>query len=153
MGKQYFQGYCSCVVTLFIFRHLKHCFWNTQIPNLEFESQGFLENQVFRPTEQAETNICSMKYQNINFKIRLTLFGWKENILPIEHIVHRFTYYHGSDSCNDIYSIKTFMVAIVVIRLIPIKLILTLQLTRRLMANAIKISIFCWGTLPYGEGA
>ena len=29
-----------------------------EIPNLEFESHGFLENQVFLPTEQAGTNIC-----------------------------------------------------------------------------------------------
>ena len=29
-----------------------------EIPNLEFESHGFLENHVFLPTEQAETNIC-----------------------------------------------------------------------------------------------
>ena len=26
-----------------------------EIPNLEFESHGFLENQVYLPTEQAET--------------------------------------------------------------------------------------------------
>ena len=29
-----------------------------EIPNLEFESHGFLENQVFRQTEQAGTNTC-----------------------------------------------------------------------------------------------
>ena len=29
-----------------------------EIPNLEFENQGFLENQDFLPTEQAGTNIC-----------------------------------------------------------------------------------------------
>ena len=29
-----------------------------EIPNLEFENHGFLENQVFLPTEQAGTNIC-----------------------------------------------------------------------------------------------
>ena len=28
-----------------------------------------------------------MIYQDINFKICLSLFGWKENILPKEHIV------------------------------------------------------------------
>ena len=28
-----------------------------------------------------------MIYQDANFKIRLSLFGWKENILPEEHIV------------------------------------------------------------------
>ena len=29
-----------------------------------------------------------MKYQEIDFKICLSLFGWKGNILPKEHIVH-----------------------------------------------------------------
>ena len=29
-----------------------------EIPNLEFESHGFLQNHVYLPTEQAETNIC-----------------------------------------------------------------------------------------------
>ena len=29
-----------------------------KIPNLEFESLGFLEIQVFLPTKQAGTNIC-----------------------------------------------------------------------------------------------
>ena len=28
-----------------------------EIPNLEFENHGFLENQVFLPTEQAGTNL------------------------------------------------------------------------------------------------
>ena len=58
-----------------------------EIPNLEFESHSFLENQVFLPTEQGGTNICWMIYQYINFKVCLSLFGWKENILPKEHIV------------------------------------------------------------------
>ena len=58
-----------------------------EIPNLEFESHCFLENQVFLPAEQAGTNICGMIYQGINFKICLSLFGWRENILPKEHIV------------------------------------------------------------------
>ena len=59
-----------------------------EIPNLEFENHGFLENQVFLPTEQAGTNICWMIYQDTNFKICLSLFGWKENILPKLHILH-----------------------------------------------------------------
>ena len=59
-----------------------------EIPNLEFESHGFLENQVFLPTEQAGTNICWMIYHDINFKICLSLFGWKENILPKQRIVY-----------------------------------------------------------------
>ena len=29
-----------------------------EIPNLEFENHGFLENQVLLLTEQAGTNIC-----------------------------------------------------------------------------------------------
>ena len=29
-----------------------------EIPDLEFENHGFLEDQVFLPTEQAGTNIC-----------------------------------------------------------------------------------------------
>ena len=32
-----------------------------------------------------------MIYQDINFKIRLSLFGWKENILPKMHIVQWIT--------------------------------------------------------------
>ena len=59
-----------------------------EIPNLEFESHSLLENQVFLPTEQVWTNICWMINQDINFKICLSLFGWKETILPKEHIVH-----------------------------------------------------------------
>ena len=59
-----------------------------EIADLEFENHGFLKNHVFLPTEQAGTNICSMVYQDINFKICLSLFGWKENILPKQHIVH-----------------------------------------------------------------
>ena len=58
-----------------------------EIADLEFENHGFLKNHVFLPTEQAGTNICSMVYQDINFKICLSLFGWKENILPNVHIV------------------------------------------------------------------
>ena len=53
------------LVWLFIFRHQKIIFGtlkisqnDQEIQNLEFESPGFLENQVFLPTEQAGTNIC-----------------------------------------------------------------------------------------------
>ena len=70
-----------------IFRALKIGKNNPEIANLEFENHGFLKNHVFLPTEQAGTNICSMVYQDINFKICLSLFGWKENILPKQHIV------------------------------------------------------------------
>ena len=59
-----------------------------EIPNLEFESHGFLENHVYLPTEQAETNICWIIYQDPTFEICLSLFSWKENILPKMHIVH-----------------------------------------------------------------
>ena len=59
-----------------------------EIANLEFESHGFLENHVCLPTGQAETNICLMVYQDINFRICLSLFTWKELKLHKEHIVH-----------------------------------------------------------------
>ena len=36
---------------------------------------------VFLPTEQAETNICWIIYQDATFEICLSLFGWKVNIL------------------------------------------------------------------------
>ena len=58
------------------------------IPNLEFESQGFLQNHVYLPTKQAETNICWIIYQDATFEICLSLFGWRENILPKMYIVH-----------------------------------------------------------------
>ena len=104
MGKQYFWGYFSYVLlgrklgSLFgfqfsgtrkiIFGTLKIGQNDPEIPNLEFESHGFLENHVFLPTEQAKTNICWIIYQGANFKICLSLFSWKENILPKLHIVH-----------------------------------------------------------------
>ena len=76
------------LVSLFHFPALKHIFGtlkisqnDLEIPNLEFESHGFLENQVYLPTEQAETNICWIIYQDASFKICLSLFGWKVNIL------------------------------------------------------------------------
>ena len=56
--------------------------------DLEFGAHGFLINHVFLPTEQAETNICWIIYQDASFKICLSLFGWKENIVPKMHIVH-----------------------------------------------------------------
>ena len=62
-----------------------------EIADLEFGNHGFLKNHVFLPTEQAGTNICSMVYQDINFKICLSLFGWKENILDNVHIVQCHT--------------------------------------------------------------
>ena len=59
-----------------IFGTLKISQNDPEILNLEFESHGFLENQVFLPTKQAGTNICWMIYQNTNCKICVSLFGW-----------------------------------------------------------------------------
>ena len=55
---------------------------DAEIPNLEFESHGFLKNQVFFPTKQAETYpkiyiltyylsyVCSVDFQgNCDFQI------------------------------------------------------------------------------------
>ena len=44
-----------------IFRTLKIGQNDLEITNLEFESHGFFENQVFLPTEHAGTNICCIK--------------------------------------------------------------------------------------------
>ena len=43
-----------------------------------------------------------MKYQDINSKICLTLFGWKENILPKEHIVQCTTFWLALDQTNEL---------------------------------------------------
>ena len=101
---KYFWGYFSFVLLgrklenlfCFSFSGTRNIIFGTlkigqndpKIPNLEFENHGFLENQVFLPTEQVGTNICWMIYQDTNFKICLSLFGWKEKILPYLHIVH-----------------------------------------------------------------
>ena len=58
-----------------------------EITDLEFGPHGFLMNHVFLPTEQVETNICLIIYQDATFKICLSLFGWKVNIVPKMHIV------------------------------------------------------------------
>ena len=47
--------------------------------------------------EQAGTNICSMVYQDINFKICLSLFGCEVNILPNVHIVQWRFYVMAQD--------------------------------------------------------
>ena len=62
--------------------------------NLEFGAHGFLINHVFLPTEQAETNICWIIYQDASFKICLSLFGWKVNILPKMTIVQCAKYHN-----------------------------------------------------------
>ena len=59
-----------------------------EITDLEFGTHGFLMNHVFLPTEQVETNICWIIYQDATFKICLSLFGGKVNILDKMHIVH-----------------------------------------------------------------
>ena len=58
-----FRKKISKVVSFFgtrniIFGTLKIGQNDPEIPNLEFESHGFLENHAYLPTEQAETNIC-----------------------------------------------------------------------------------------------
>ena len=126
MGKQYFWGYFSYVIlgrkleNLFrfsfsgtrsiIFGPLKIGQNDPEIPNLEFETRGFLENQVFLPTEQGGTNICRMIYQDINSKICLTLFGWKENILYKKHIVQCIKrYFHQSQLAGGLLSAFEFI--------------------------------------------
>ena len=97
MGKQYFWGYFSYVLLgrklenlfCFSFSGTRNIIFGTlkigqidwEIPNFEYENHGFFKNPVFLPTEQAGTNICWIIYQDANFKICLSLFGWKENIL------------------------------------------------------------------------
>ena len=51
----------------------------------------FFKNHVCLLTEQTGTNLCSMVYQDIDFKICLSLVGWKVNIMYKEHIVQRGT--------------------------------------------------------------
>ena len=119
MGKKYFWGYFSYVVlgrklqNLFrfsfsgtrniIFGTLKIGQNDPEIPNLEYESHGFLQNHVYLPTEQAETNICWIIYQDATFKICLSLFGWKVNIVPKMHIVQWDRGWHqGGITCGAI---------------------------------------------------
>ena len=73
-----------------------------EIADLEFGTHSFLMNHVFLPTEQAETNICWIIYQDASFKICLSLFGWKENIVPKMHIVHWWPFL----SCRNLESLK-----------------------------------------------
>ena len=55
--KTCFAFHFPALETLFL-EHPKFGQNDSEIPNLEFENHGFLENQVFLPTEQAGTNIC-----------------------------------------------------------------------------------------------
>ena len=59
--------------------------------DLEFGTHGFLKNHVFLPTERAGINLCWKIYQDANFKIGLSLFVWKENILLKQHIVQCYS--------------------------------------------------------------
>ena len=72
---------------------------NLEIANLEFESHSFLKNHVLLPIEQAEKKLYEMVYQDTNFKICLSLFGWKENTLPKQHTVqciyHQYSFFTG----------------------------------------------------------
>ena len=61
MGKQYFLGlfrFSYSGTRNIVFGTFKIGQNDPEIPNLEFENLGVLENQVFLPTEQAGTNIC-----------------------------------------------------------------------------------------------
>ena len=48
-----------------------------------------------------------MVCQNINFKICLSLFSWKENILPKQHIV-QWCHQHNGDDVDE-YSVIAMM--------------------------------------------
>ena len=48
------------------------------ITDLEFDDHKSVKKCIFRTLEQAGANICSMGYQNSNFKIGLSLFGCAE---------------------------------------------------------------------------
>ena len=91
----------------FVFGTLKIGENDSEIPNLEFENHGFLENQVFLPTEQVGTNICWIFYQGASFKICLSLFDWKVNILTKMHIV-QCSPPRGSDQQRTITRRKAF---------------------------------------------
>ena len=58
------------------------------IADSEFGIHCFIKNYVFLLTEPAGTDICSMAYRDMKFRIYLSFFSWKENILCKQHIVH-----------------------------------------------------------------
>ena len=49
-----------------------------EITDLEFENHKNVKKCIFRTLEQVGTNICSIGYQNSNFKVGLNLFGCAE---------------------------------------------------------------------------
>ena len=59
-----------------------------EITDLEFENYKKCEKKcIFCTLEQAGANICSMGYQNSDFKIGLSLFDCTKNILNKVNIV------------------------------------------------------------------
>ena len=62
---------------------------DSEIPDLEFENHGFLENQVFLPTEQAET--CPKIYALIYHSTHNcpSFFGWKENLIFKDTVIFK----------------------------------------------------------------
>ena len=63
---------------------------NPEIPNLEIESHGFLENQVFLPTEQAETYLKIYILIYHSTYICPNLFGLMENLIFKETVIFKF---------------------------------------------------------------
>ena len=52
-----------------------------EITDLEFQNHKNVKKCTFRTLEQVGTNICSIGYQNSNFKIGLSLFGCAEECI------------------------------------------------------------------------
>ena len=114
-----------------------------EIPNLEFESHGFLQNHVFLPTEQAETNICWIIYQDATFKICLSLFGWKVNILDKMHIVQCTVYIINKAATLYLSNISSFLLKIGTFEWIVVTSFSFLWLLPRCWANAaLKENVF-----------
>ena len=70
-----------------------------EITDLEFENHKSVKKCIFCTLEQAWANICSIGYQNSNFKMGLSLFGCAEKYIeqsthcamyPTVQSVHRF---------------------------------------------------------------
>ena len=60
-----------------------------EINDIKFENYKNVKKCISCTFEQAGTNICSMGYQNSNFKIGLSLFGCMEKYTATKvHIVH-----------------------------------------------------------------
>ena len=52
-----------------------------EITDLEFGNRKNVKKYIFRTLEQAGTNTCSMGYQNSNFMIGLSLFGYAQKYI------------------------------------------------------------------------